>query len=172
MSSTPQGNAARRVLASLAVAAGLAGATPAHAAIVGGVTISGIRYVDGLPDKVRCTAAEGNTIDATSYGVRTFTLMNTPACSIWWDTDVADQLKFVGREHHIVKGGIATETLSFSGAQTAAGPSGSDPAHGAASAILKCVGPTCVSEKGSITYSRTDPNGHQTIFVGTYKAGF
>jgi hypothetical protein len=166
-------NAARRVIASLAVAAALGTAPAAHAAIIGGITISGTRYVDGVPTKVRCSAADGNTIDASLYGVRLITLINTPDCPIWWDSGLSDQFKFVGKEDHIIKNGVPTETLDFSGVQTLNGPGGAaDKANGAVSAILKCVGPTCVSEKGSITYSRTDGSNEKIIFVGTYKAGF
>ena len=168
-----QRSAARRVIASLAVAASVTAASAAHATIIGGITISGTRYVNGIPTKVRCTAAGGNTIDATNYGVRIITLQPDPGCDIWWDTGLTDQFEFVGREDHIIKGGVTTETLDFSGVQTLPGPGGVvDAAKGAVSAILKCVGPTCVSEKGSITYSRTQNGTDKIIFVGTYKAGF
>lgn len=172
MSSKRHARVARRVIASLAVAISMAAAPAVHAAIIGGVTITGTRYVNGSPTQVRCTAAEGNSLDATAYGVRTFTLQNMSDCPIWDDTDIGDHFEFVGKEHHIVKNGVATATLSFSGVQVLPGIYGVDKAYGAVSAILKCAGPTCASEQGSITFSRTTVNNDKIIFVGTYKAGF
>src|SRR3954471_2691784 len=97
--------AARRVIASLAVAAALGAASAAHAAIIGGITITGTRYLNGGPTKVRRTAAEGSTIDATNYGVRLITLQLGQSCGIWADTGLTDQFEFVGKEDHIVKNG-------------------------------------------------------------------
>ncbi len=164
---------ASRMIAAVAMAMCVGGATSAHAnSYVGAVTISGTRYVDGVATKVKCSAAEGSLVDSSAFGARVFTVTHGFHCDLWYDSDDNDQLKFDGKENYIVKSGVTTETLAFSGVQTAAGPSGSDPAHGAANGILKCPAAVgCNSEKGFITYSRHVP-GFDVIFIGTYKAHF
>jgi hypothetical protein len=138
-----------------------------HAYAFGGVTITGTRYVDGAPTKVRCTAAAGNGI--TFSGGTTLTIIYDSSCGIYSDTDDNDQLLFQGPSNWIIKNGVATMASMFSGVQTAGGPSGTDPAHGTMTGVSKYVSNIIISEKGTISYSRKNSANQDVIFVGKFK---
>lgn len=139
---------------------------PDASAQLGPVTISGVRYVDGEPSKVKCAAKEGNILDASNFGTRSFFLQPDSQCAITLDTSADSALKFTGPENEITKQGDATGDFIFGGV-----PTGTGPAIGAAAGVLKCKR-GCKSDTGTITYSYTIPDGPDIIFNGKYKATF
>ena len=158
------------LLAIVVALAGAAGVADALQGPVGGVTIIGTRWLDGVPTKVKCNAADGQVLNAKAIQYRVFALVYSPTCAIYSDTDDNDELAFSGPESYVVKSGVKTSTLAFSGIQMADGPAGQNGAEGTMSGSFKCKG-TCTSVKGAIVYHRYAPYG-DVLFVGTYKARF
>src|SRR3954468_1089416 len=81
----------------------------------GGITITGVRYIDGAAFKVKCAASDGNVLDATFIGARILQLMHSPSCGVWWDTDDNDELIFSGPEANIKVNGTLTKDVAFDG---------------------------------------------------------
>jgi len=160
-----------RLVAAGAMALAIAdAASTAHAAAShGGVTITGTRYIDGVPYKVRCTAAEGNEI--LMAGAHQLDIVPGPECGIYYDTDDTDRLIFDGRSDYVLKNGAVATTYVFSGVQVLAGPSGTDMAKGAMHGMIKLSNGKEVSEKGAITYSRINAANQSVIFIGKFKTG-
>ena len=159
----------RLMTTAAAMMLGVTLSAPAALAITAGtVTITGTRYVDGVPHKVRCAASEGHQ---AVYGGGTWfhllPLMN--ACDIYADTDDADVLHFDGAGSWIEKNGVKTDSVIWSATQIANGPFGSDPAHGTMTGVMRYVTGLLVSDKGTISYWRVNSLGHAIIFVGKYK---
>ena len=137
----------------------------------GAVTITGTRYVNGVPTKVKCTASAGHILDASYIGQRVLALVYDPTCPIYWDSDDNDELVFSGPEAYVVTNGTQTSTIAATGRQVAGGPAGSSGAKGSMSGTFKSCSPTCRSVKGSVVYQRDAPYG-DVMFIGTYKAHF
>ena len=136
----------------------------------GGITITGVRYVNGQPSKVKCSASDGNVLDATKLGDRVLQLIYSPACGVWGDTDDNDELVFSGPEANLAVNGTPTNDVVFDGFQVANGPNGSAAAEGMMSGVFKC-GAGCSSAKGPIVYHRFTPYA-DIYFIGSYKAHF
>ena len=159
-----------RLVTAGALVLAMAAASTAHAgASHGGVTITGTRYVDGVPYKVRCSAAEGNEISMA--GAHQISLVPGPDCGVYYDTDDFDRLIFDGASEYVVKNGAAATTYVFSGVQVVPGPSGTDMAKGAMHGMIKLSNGEPSSEKGAITYSRINAANQSVIFIGKFKSG-
>jgi hypothetical protein len=94
-------------------------------------------------------------------------------CGIYWDTDNADTFVFMGNEDNPWVNGVHTPSYVFSGVQVARGPGGSAPAEGAVNSFNKwTAAASCTTEKGKITYSRTNGSNQDVVFIGTWKAHY
>jgi hypothetical protein len=145
-------------------------ASAALAITSGTLTITGTRWVNGVPHKVRCTAADGHQI-AYADGKWIHLLPGTSACDVYADTSDVDVLHFEGAASSIEKNGVMTDSAIWNSSQTAGGPSGSDPAHGTMTGVTRYVNGIPVSEKGTISYWRVDSANQTIIFIGKYKVG-
>jgi hypothetical protein len=172
--------------AALAVAAAIALGAPAAAlAQTGTVTIKGKWWsgfgtgvVSANELKMICRNVDGQLLDASVPGVRTFTLHFVPDCFVWNDLDLAPlasgDFVFTGEEIAVEKNGSPKPFRQFSGVLTAP----ANGVRGAVSGRMKCKNPaapsTCTGEKGTFTYSRLQvgpPQAHK-VFIGKYQAKF
>jgi len=137
--------------------------------LIGPVQITGRRYVDGEESKVKCKNNEGHTLDASTCGLKTFQLVDTPDCSIFADAP-AGVLAFTGHENRQEKKTIVKPRYVFGGSESGGQVSG------VADGVMKGRGETPRDEfskdKGSLTFSWVNGFGEQVIFVGRYKAKY
>jgi hypothetical protein len=137
--------------------------------LIGPVDIKGKRWVDGEESEVKCVGRDGHTLDVSTCGLKTLTVVDVEGCPIFADTD-SGTLTFTGKENLMEKNTIVKARYLFSGPETGGTVSG------ALQGILSGKGETprdeFYKEKGTLTYSYENGLGERVIFTGTYQAKY